>query len=70
EETLDEEFRPWYLKMRECLEENIYVVLMETGVFVKKNIDSTKYKISFRLAYGVPLATDDPVQTALAYQEK
>ncbi|GKB55551.1 phospholipase-like protein, partial [Tanacetum coccineum] len=72
--------------MRECLEEKIPVVLKETGVFEKKNIDPTKYKISFRqadlvpkqgevfgdcgvflcmflyrLAYGVPLAVDDPV---------
>ncbi|GJV38232.1 putative reverse transcriptase domain-containing protein [Tanacetum coccineum] len=29
EETHDEEFHPWYLKMRECLEEKILVVLKE-----------------------------------------
>nr|GEW53107.1 phospholipase-like protein [Tanacetum cinerariifolium] len=77
------------------LEEKTHVVLKETGVFEKKNIDPAKYKISFRhaddvpkqggvfgdcdvflcmflyrLAYGVPLAVDDPVQAALAYCEK
>ncbi|GKC33658.1 phospholipase-like protein, partial [Tanacetum coccineum] len=48
--TYDKEFRPWYLKMRQCLEEKIRVVLKETGVFEKKIIDPTKYKISFRHA--------------------
>ncbi|GJR98233.1 phospholipase-like protein [Tanacetum coccineum] len=86
EDTHDFEFRTWYLKMRECLEEKLLVVLKETGVFEKKNIDPSKYKIYFRkaehvpkhggvfgdcgLAYGFPLAVDDPLQTALAYQEK
>nr|GEY79452.1 hypothetical protein [Tanacetum cinerariifolium] len=50
----DFEFHAWYLKMRECLEEKLLVVLKETGVFEKKNIDSTKYKISFRKANHVP----------------
>ncbi|GKC50098.1 phospholipase-like protein, partial [Tanacetum coccineum] len=93
--THDKEFRLWYLKMRQCLEEKILVVLKETGVFGKKNIDPARYKISFRhadhvpkqggvfgdcgvflcmflyrLAYGVLLAVDDPVQAALAYREK
>nr|GEV81877.1 phospholipase-like protein [Tanacetum cinerariifolium] len=63
-ETHDEEFRQWYLKMKECLEEKIHLVLKETGAFEKKNIDLAK------LAYGVPLAVDDLVQTALAYREK
>ncbi|GJY84175.1 hypothetical protein Tco_0497551, partial [Tanacetum coccineum] len=44
--THDKEFRLWYLKMRQCLEEKIHVVLKETGVFEKKNIDPAKYKIS------------------------
>ncbi|GJU32071.1 phospholipase-like protein [Tanacetum coccineum] len=95
EDTHDFEFHTWYLKIRECLEEKLPVVLKETGVFEKKNIDPSKYKISFRkaehvpkqdgvfgdcgvflcmflyrLAYGVPLAVDDPLKTALAYQEK
>ncbi|GKA77951.1 phospholipase-like protein [Tanacetum coccineum] len=35
-ETHDEEFRPWYLKMGECLEEKIHVVLKETGVLKRK----------------------------------
>ncbi|GJV41631.1 hypothetical protein Tco_1420071 [Tanacetum coccineum] len=40
--------------MRQCLEEKIHVVLKETGVFEKKNIDLAKYKISFRHADHVP----------------
>nr|GEU91704.1 phospholipase-like protein [Tanacetum cinerariifolium] len=52
--THDKEFRPSYLKMRQCLEEKILVVLKETGVFEKKIIDLTKYKISFRHADHVP----------------
>ncbi|GKC62850.1 phospholipase-like protein, partial [Tanacetum coccineum] len=50
EETHDGEFCPWYLKRRECLEEKFHVVLKETSVFEKKNIDPAKYKISFRRA--------------------
>nr|GEX07651.1 phospholipase-like protein [Tanacetum cinerariifolium] len=89
------EYRKWYLQMRDCLEKKIHVVLKETGVFEKKNIDLVKYKISFkvadgvpkeggifgdcdvflcmflyRLLNGIPLALDDPLQSALAYQEK
>nr|GEU35429.1 phospholipase-like protein [Tanacetum cinerariifolium] len=41
-------------RMRQCLEENIHVVLKETGVFENKNIDPTKYKISFTHANHVP----------------
>ncbi|GJV38991.1 phospholipase-like protein [Tanacetum coccineum] len=89
EDTHDFELCTWYLKMRECLEEKLHVVLKETGMFEKKYIDPAKYKISFRkadhvskqggvfgdcgvflIAYGVPLAVDDPLQTALAYREK
>ncbi|GJT44891.1 phospholipase-like protein [Tanacetum coccineum] len=33
--THDKEFRPWYLKMRQCLEEKIFVVLKETGVSIR-----------------------------------
>nr|GEV49038.1 potassium channel KAT3-like [Tanacetum cinerariifolium] len=93
--THDKEFRPWYLKMMQCLEEKIHMVLKGTYVFKKKNIDLAKYKIFFRhvdhvlkqdgvfgdccvflcmflyrLAYGVPLVVDDPVQAALADHEK
>nr|GEV72309.1 phospholipase-like protein [Tanacetum cinerariifolium] len=50
----DKEFRSWYLKMRQSLEEKILVVLKETGVFEKKIIDPEKYKISFRHADDVP----------------
>ncbi|GJU69268.1 phospholipase-like protein [Tanacetum coccineum] len=85
------EYRKWCLQMRDCLEEKIHVVLKETGVFEKKNIDPAKYKISFKvadgvpkhcgvfgdcgvflcmLANGIPLALDDPLQSALAYREK
>nr|GEV41846.1 phospholipase-like protein [Tanacetum cinerariifolium] len=88
---------PWsnVERIRDCFEEKILVVLKETCVFEKKNIDPTKYKISFkvadgvpkqggvfgdcgvflcmflyRLANGIPLALDDPLQSALAYHEK
>nr|GEX35391.1 phospholipase-like protein [Tanacetum cinerariifolium] len=54
EDPHDHEFHAWYLKMRECLEEKLPVVLKETGVFEKKNIDPAKYKISFRKANHVP----------------
>ncbi|GKE90290.1 hypothetical protein Tco_1567765 [Tanacetum coccineum] len=37
-----------WVMMRDCLEEKIPVVLKETGVFEKKNIDPAKYKISFK----------------------
>nr|GEZ08628.1 phospholipase-like protein [Tanacetum cinerariifolium] len=63
--------------MRDCLEGKIHVVLKETDVFEKKNIDAAKYKISFKvadgvpksvgslaiavLANGIPLALDDPL---------
>nr|GEV57975.1 phospholipase-like protein [Tanacetum cinerariifolium] len=53
EDTHDFEFRTWYLKMRECLEEKLSVVLKKTGVFEKKNIDPAKYKISIRKAEHV-----------------
>ncbi|GKF04723.1 hypothetical protein Tco_0035391, partial [Tanacetum coccineum] len=54
EDTHDFEFRTWYLKMRGCLEEKLPVVLKDTGMFEKKNIDPAKYKISFRKADHVP----------------
>nr|GEY38887.1 phospholipase-like protein [Tanacetum cinerariifolium] len=37
-----------------CLDEKIHVVLKETGVFEKENIDLAKYKNSFRHDYHVP----------------
>ncbi|GJW56194.1 phospholipase-like protein [Tanacetum coccineum] len=64
ERTEGGEYRKWYLQMRDCLEEKILVVLKETCVFEKKNIDPTK------LANSIPLALDDPLHSALAYQEK
>ncbi|GKA10828.1 phospholipase-like protein [Tanacetum coccineum] len=78
ESTEGGEYRKWYLQMRDCLKEKILVVLKEMGVFEKKYIDPKKYKISFkvaagdsnRLANGIPLALDDPLQSALAYREK
>ncbi|GJS44167.1 phospholipase-like, aminotransferase-like mobile domain protein [Tanacetum coccineum] len=54
ERTEGGECRKWYLQMRDYLEEKIHVVLKETGVFEKKNIDPAKYKISFKVADGVP----------------
>nr|GEU45748.1 hypothetical protein [Tanacetum cinerariifolium] len=50
ERTKGEEYCKWYLQIMDCLEENIHVVLNETGVFEKKNINPTKYKISFKVA--------------------
>ncbi|GKB65635.1 phospholipase-like protein [Tanacetum coccineum] len=95
ERTEGGEYRRWYLQTRDCLKEKIPVVLKETGVFEKKIIDLVKYKISFKVADGVPkqggvfgdcgvfpcmflyrlandipLALDDPLQSALAYREK
>ncbi|GJY39185.1 phospholipase-like protein, partial [Tanacetum coccineum] len=48
--------------MRDCLEEKIPVVLKGTGVFEKKNIDPAKSGSS-KLANGIPLAPDDPLQS-------
>ncbi|GJW28061.1 phospholipase-like, aminotransferase-like mobile domain protein [Tanacetum coccineum] len=95
QETFDVEIRPWYVKIRRCLESKLLVVLQETGVFVSKGIDPTHYSIKFRhaqnipkqggvfgdygvfvclflyrLAHGILLDVEDPIQTALAYQEK
>ncbi|PWA61132.1 phospholipase-like, Aminotransferase-like mobile domain protein [Artemisia annua] len=50
----EEECREWYLKMRNCLEVNLPLILQETGVFEKKRINPENYKISFRLAQNVP----------------
>nr|GEX27282.1 phospholipase-like, aminotransferase-like mobile domain protein [Tanacetum cinerariifolium] len=49
ERTEGGEYHKWYLQMRDCLEEKIPMVLKETGVFEKKNIDPAKYKISFQV---------------------
>nr|GFA06657.1 phospholipase-like protein [Tanacetum cinerariifolium] len=95
QETFDVEIRPWYVKIRRCLESKIPVVLQETGVFVSKGIDPTHYSINFRhaqnilkqggvfgdcgvffclflyrLAHGIQLDVEDPIQTILAYREK
>nr|GEW90341.1 phospholipase-like, aminotransferase-like mobile domain protein [Tanacetum cinerariifolium] len=89
------EYRPWYLKMRSCLETKLHVLLHRTGVFASKGIDPNSYSIKFnqeqnapqqgglfgdcgvfvclflyRLAHRIPLAVEDPIQMALAYQEK
>lgn len=50
----EEEGRDWYLKMRNCLEVHLPLILQETGVFDKKRIDPENYKIGFRLAQNVP----------------
>nr|GEU43826.1 phospholipase-like protein [Tanacetum cinerariifolium] len=89
-------YRPWYLKMRSCLETKLLVLLHRTGVFASKEIDPNSYSIKFsqeqnvpqqggglfgdcgvcvclflyRLAHGIPLAVEDPIQMALAYREK
>nr|GEU71284.1 phospholipase-like, aminotransferase-like mobile domain protein [Tanacetum cinerariifolium] len=95
QETFDVEIRPWYVKIRRCLESKLYVALQETSVFVSKGIDPTHYSIKFRhtqnipkqggvfsdcgifvclflyrLAHGIPLDVEDPIQTVLAYREK
>ncbi|GJY64637.1 phospholipase-like protein [Tanacetum coccineum] len=54
QETFDVEIRPWYVKIRRCLESKLPVVLQETGVFVSKGIDPTHYSIKFRHAQNVP----------------
>ncbi|GJT17628.1 phospholipase-like, aminotransferase-like mobile domain protein [Tanacetum coccineum] len=77
------EYRLWYLKMRSCLETKLPVLLHRTGVFASKGIDPNSYSIKFSqeqnvpptrwfiwLAYGIPLAVEDPIQMALAYREK
>ncbi|PWA97723.1 ulp1 protease family, C-terminal catalytic domain-containing protein [Artemisia annua] len=50
----EEEGREWYLKMRNCLEVNLTLILQETGVFDKKRINPENYKIRFRLAQNFP----------------
>nr|GEU93096.1 phospholipase-like protein [Tanacetum cinerariifolium] len=54
EETYDLEFRPFYLKIRNCLEEKLPMVLKETSVFEKKIFNPEKYNISFRHADHAP----------------
>nr|GFA36751.1 phospholipase-like protein [Tanacetum cinerariifolium] len=54
---LDDHRKGWLLdelNMRECLAAKIPIILKETGVFEKKNIDPAKYNISFRHADHVP----------------
>nr|GEY90462.1 phospholipase-like protein [Tanacetum cinerariifolium] len=54
ERTEGGEYRKWYFQMRDCLEEKIPMVLKEKSVFENKIIDHAKYKISFKVADGVP----------------
>nr|GEZ07285.1 phospholipase-like protein [Tanacetum cinerariifolium] len=54
QETFDVEIRPWYVKIKRCLESKLPVVLQETGMFVSKGIDPTHYNIKFRHAQNVP----------------
>ncbi|GJV63821.1 phospholipase-like protein [Tanacetum coccineum] len=54
ERTEGGEERKWYLQMWDYLEEKIHVLLKDTSVFEKKNINPAKYKISFKVAVGVP----------------
>ncbi|GJS68698.1 hypothetical protein Tco_0683263 [Tanacetum coccineum] len=41
QKTYDPEVRPWYVKMRSCLESKLPVVLQQTSVFGSKGIDPT-----------------------------
>nr|GEW44527.1 phospholipase-like protein [Tanacetum cinerariifolium] len=54
QKTYDSEYRPWYVKMRSCLESKLHVVLQQTVV----------------LAHRIPLDVEDPIQKTLAYREK
>nr|GEW72559.1 phospholipase-like protein [Tanacetum cinerariifolium] len=54
QKTYDPEFRPWYVKMRSCLESKLPVLLQQTGVFASKGINSTSYSIKFTNAQNVP----------------
>ncbi|PWA56063.1 phospholipase-like protein [Artemisia annua] len=53
-ETYDVEYREWYFTMRRCLRENLPFILKETGVFEKKGIDPTSYRINFRHVTHIP----------------
>nr|GEU88964.1 hypothetical protein [Tanacetum cinerariifolium] len=55
QETFDVEIRPWYVKIMRCLESKLPVILQETGIW---------------LDHEITLHVEDPIQTALAYQEK
>ncbi|GJU25262.1 phospholipase-like protein [Tanacetum coccineum] len=68
QKTYDVEYRLWYVKMRSSLESKLHVLLHRTSVFASKGIDPTSYSI--KLAHGIPLDVEDPIQTALAYREK
>nr|GEX81286.1 phospholipase-like, aminotransferase-like mobile domain protein [Tanacetum cinerariifolium] len=48
------EYRPWYLKMRSCLETKLPVLLHRTGVFVSKGIDLNRYSIKSSQEQNVP----------------
>ncbi|GKD10557.1 phospholipase-like protein [Tanacetum coccineum] len=53
QKTYDPKFRPWYVKMRSCLESKLPVVLKQTGVFASKGIDPTSYSLKFTNAQNV-----------------
>ncbi|GJR12005.1 phospholipase-like, aminotransferase-like mobile domain protein [Tanacetum coccineum] len=48
------EYRPWYLKMRSCLETKMPVLLHRTGVFASKGINPNSYSIKFSQEQNVP----------------
>nr|GEV57379.1 phospholipase-like protein [Tanacetum cinerariifolium] len=48
------EYRPWYLKMRSCLETKLRVLLHRTGMFASKGIDPNNYSIKFGQVLNVP----------------
>nr|GEV18584.1 phospholipase-like protein [Tanacetum cinerariifolium] len=64
QETFDVEIRPWYVKIKRCLESKLPAVLYETGVFISKGIDPTHYNIKFRHAQTFPKQGGDIAKDA------
>nr|GEX10351.1 phospholipase-like protein [Tanacetum cinerariifolium] len=50
----DVEYRPWYFKMRSCLETKLHVLLHRIGMFTSKGIDPNIYSIKFSKEHNVP----------------
>ncbi|PWA49609.1 phospholipase-like protein [Artemisia annua] len=50
----ENEMRPYYLSVRNCLATRLPELLEQVGVFAQKEIDSNTYKITFNNAKNVP----------------